>query len=101
MFYYQKERFKYSLIIFAVFAVCSLFFPIGEGETPAEETQYYEELQAAATEKYVLNIESKKVHLPSCNVLNYTTESKKRYVLATAEYLQQNNYIKCYSCNPY
>lgn len=101
MFYYQKERFIFSLMVFALFAVFALFFPIGEGEAPAEETQYYEELEAAATEKFVLNIATQKVHLPSCEVLSKTTESNKYYILASVEYLQQNGYIKCFSCNPF
>lgn len=103
--YYQIRRarrnFIASIILFAVFAVYSLFFPIGEGETPAEETQYYEELEAAATEKYIINTATKKIHLPNCKTLETMSENNKRYVKATKEYLIKNGFIICFSCNPY
>ena len=103
--YYQIRRarrnFIASIILFAFFAVCSLFFPIGEGETPAEETQYYEELEAAATEKYIINTATKKIHLPSCEAAETISGYNKKYIIATKEYLVANGYIKCFSCNPY
>ena len=100
--YYAKQRFLYSLIISAiVMCVCAVFFPIGEGETPAEETQCYEKIEAAATEKYTLNTATKKAHLPNCEAAETISNNNNKYVIATKESLTESGFEKCFSCNPY
>lgn len=98
----MKQRFLYNLIISVIImCLCAVFFPIGEGETPAEETQCYEKIEAAATEKYILNTETKKAHLPSCKAAETISNNNKKYVIATKEYLAESGFEKCFSCNPY
>lgn len=49
---------------------------------------------------YVLNVHTKKIHLPSCSVLNNMKEDNKAYYKGVKEELMEDGYDTCGSCKP-
>lgn len=49
---------------------------------------------------YILNINSKKFHIPSCESVGRTKEENKREFFGTREELIELRYQPCGSCNP-
>lgn len=49
---------------------------------------------------YVLNVHTKKIHLPSCSALNNMKEENKAYYKGTKEELLEDGYEACGTCKP-
>lgn len=51
-------------------------------------------------EQYVINVNTKKFHLPDCSSAIDTEDKNKEYVNETREKLIKNGYVPCKRCNP-
>ncbi|MBQ2183812.1 MAG: DNA/RNA non-specific endonuclease [Lachnospiraceae bacterium] len=61
----------------------------------AGTTAYTSEVQ-----RYILNVSSKKIHLPGCDALNNTKEANKKEYVGHIEDLIAEGYQRCGACNP-
>lgn len=64
--------------------------------TPAPTTSVSEALLAS----YVLNISSKKIHMPDCHYVNSMNEENKLYTTESLAILHSQGYEDCKVCNP-
>ena len=67
----------------------------GDRMAPAESTEIPEGQQ-----RYVVNTNTKKFHLPSCSSVDTMKEENKRVVTCTREELIEEGYAPCKRCNP-
>ena len=58
------------------------------------------EAEAGKTYSYVLNTNTKKIHLPSCESVKETKEKNKAYSNKTIDELKNEGYKPCQRCNP-
>ena len=70
------------------------------GVSNSEGTENNNARNTQNTVTYVLNTSSKKIHLPSCSVLNKTSEKNKENTSKSKEELESEGYSACKVCNP-
>lgn len=58
------------------------------------------EQPSSSASEYVLNISSKKIHLPSCSQVASIKAQNKKTTTQTKEALQEQGYTSCKNCNP-
>ena len=71
-------------------------------ETVKEEQQVAEEPVSTQTQgvTYILNINTMKIHYPSCSSVGQMNESNKKETSETIEQLTSQGYVPCKRCNP-
>ncbi len=69
--------------------------------TPGQFIEETKELPAASGEyKYILNTNSKLIHLPDCDSVKKMSEKNKEYTNRDIESLKESGYRPCHNCNP-
>lgn len=71
-------------------------------ETVKEEQQVAEEPVSTQSQgfSYILNINTMKIHYPSCSSVGQMNESNKKETSETIEQLTSQGYVPCKRCNP-
>lgn len=72
----------------------------GESALQGSTTTVVTTQAGASQQQYVLNISSKKIHLPTCDALKTTKEENKRTTNEAKDVLIADGYTACKSCNP-
>ncbi len=78
----------------------SINFLNGESSLSGDPTTTVTAATGTQKQQFVLNISSKKIHLPSCDALKNTKEENKQVTDADKQTLIQQGYTACKSCNP-
>ncbi|MGL6198966.1 MAG: hypothetical protein ACRC3H_08535 [Lachnospiraceae bacterium] len=58
------------------------------------------ETEAAESVTYILNTNTKKIHLPECSSVSTIAEQNKEESTDSIEILEQEGYSRCKRCNP-
>ena len=72
---------------------------VSEPQTPMPTSVPTSELEPAGME-YVLNINSRKFHIPSCPSVDLMNESNKRFFTGTRNEVIKKGFVPCKNCNP-
>lgn len=80
--------------------VTALFLSLMLALTPlaAEETSAAKENKVEIT--YVLNLNTKKFHVPYCSSVSDMKEKNKEFTTETREKVIEKGYVPCKRCNP-
>lgn len=64
------------------------------------DTDAETEIEAAESVTYILNTNTKKIHLPDCSSVSTIAEQNKEESTDSIEILEQEGYTRCKRCNP-